>query len=291
MKRVLTSAGLALGLAAHAAAGQVLAPGQALMIDWLRTTVPGARTLAGGGPEGTAALELRAGGPGSTSFHLVTVIQPPVGGAAYVVSGLVRYDDVEGQGYLEMWTSFPDDRRFFTRTTAAGGTLAALHGASGWRRFELPFDPGGTAPSRLEISLVLPGRGTVWLGPLRLEPQAGAAGTATTAWWDERAGNQFGGLLGGVLGAVGAIIGVLSGAGKARRLVVGLLLGLVVVGAGLALVGAAAALSAQPRHVWYPVLLPGGLAVVVGLAVLPVVRRRFAADELRRMDALDARRP
>ncbi len=285
MRRVLTSAGLALIVAARTLAAQ------GLTIDWTRTAVIGGRVLAGVGPDGATALELQAVGPGATSFRLVTIDQPPVGSAPYVVAGPVRYEDVDGQGYLEMWSQFPDGQRFFTRTVAAGGTLAALHGGSGWRRFELPFDPGSQAPSRLEVNLVLPGRGTVWLGPLRLEPYSSAAGTATTAWWSERAGNRFGGLLGGLLGVIGSIIGVLGGRGKARRLVLRLLIGMVVVGSSLALLAAAAMLNSQPRYVWYPLLLLGALPAVVGFVLLRPLKVRYAADELRRIQAMDARRP
>src|SRR6266571_1779183 len=151
MRRVLTSAGLALIASATAAA-------QGLTIDWSRTVGTGGRMLAGVGPDGATVLELRAAGPGGTSFHLVTIDQPPVGGAAYVVTGRVRYVGVEGRGYLEMWNLFPDGQRFFSRTLGTEGTLAALSGGSGWREFELPFDPGTQTPSRLEVNLVLPGR-------------------------------------------------------------------------------------------------------------------------------------
>src|SRR6266571_1999411 len=50
-------------------------------------------------------------------------------------------------------------------------------------------------------------------------------------------------------------------------------------GACLALVGVAAALSSQPRHVWYPLLVIGGATGLIGLVILPALRRRFAADE------------
>ena len=286
MKRVLNSAALALLVAARAAAAQ------GLTIDWSRTAVTGGRALAGGGPDGATVVELRAGSPAGTSIHLVTIDHPPVTGGAYVVSGQLRYDGVEGQGYLEMWSVFPDGQRFFSRTLGTAGTLAALHGASGWRRFELPFDPsGGQTPSRLEINLVLPARGTVWLGPLRLERYSGAAGDARGAWWNQRSGILFGVSLGSLLGLVGATIGVLGGRGKARRLVLGLLLGMIVVGGALVVLGTAAALSAQPRHVWYPALALGGLSAMLALVLRRPMKLRYAADELRRIQAMDARPP
>jgi len=280
MRHVLASAGIAILVATRALAAQDLT------IDWSRTIVTGGVLLPGAGPEnGTAGLQLRAAGP--TSFHLVTIERPPITGPAYAVTGQVRYEGVEGQGYLEMWTVFPDGQRFFSRTLAPQGLLAALHGSSSWRRFELPFDlsSASQAPSRLEINLVLPGPGTVWLGPLHL---SAAGGSAPGLWWSERAGMLVGTMLGSFLGVVGAIIGVLGGRGRARGLVLTLLVGMIAVGGGLVLVGAAAVASSQPRHVWYPLLAIGGVSAVIALVILPVMRRRFAADELRRIEALDA---
>ena len=281
MRHVLASAGIALLVATRAVVAQDLT------IDWSQTVVTAGVVRPGQGPGGTAALELRATASGPTSVHLVTIDHPQIAGPRYVVSGEVRYQDVAGQGYLEMWTVFPDGQRFFSRTLAAQGPLAALHGESSWRRFELPFDLGGASqvPSRLEINLVLPASGTVWLGPIHL---SAAAGTAQGVWWSERAGILVGTMLGSFLGVVGAIIGVLGGRGRARRLVLTLLVGVIVVGASLVLVGAAALASSQPRHVWYPFLALGGAAALIGLVLLPAMRRRFAADELRRIEALDA---
>ncbi len=284
MRHVLASAGIALLVATRAAAAQDLT------IDWSRTIVTGGVVRPGEGPGGTPALELRATASGPTSLHLVTIDHPPIAGPRYVVAGQVRYQGVEGQGYLEMWTVFPDGQRFFSRTLAAQGPLAALHGESNWRRFELPFDLSGASqvPSRLEINLVLPGRGAVWLGPIHLEQTPAPAGKVQGVWWSERAGTLVGTILGSFLGVVGAIIGVLGGRGRARRLVLTLLVGMIAVGGCLVLLGAAAASSSQPRHVWYPLLVFGGASGVIGLVILPAMRRRFAADELRRIEALDA---
>ncbi len=285
MRHVLASAGMALLVATRVVAAQELT------IDWSRRVVPGGVVLAGAGPGGATVLELRATGSRAMSVHLVAIDHPPVAGPGYVVAGQVRYEGVEGQGYLEMWTVFPDGQRFFSRTLAPRGPLAALHGESSWRRFELPFDLSGAsqAPSRLEINLVLPGRGTVWLGPIQVQPWAGAAGTMQGGWWSERVGALVGTMLGSLLGVVGALIGVLGGRGKARRTVLALLVGVIAVGACLVLVGAAAVAGSQPRHVWYPLLALGGASALIGLVLLPAMRRRFAADELRRIDALDAR--
>ncbi len=258
-------------------------------IDWSRTAVTGGVALPGEGPEGSTALQLRATGSGATSFHLVTIDHPQVTNSRYVVVGEVHYLGVEGQGYLEMWSVFPNGERFFSRTLATEGALAALHGESSWRSFQIPFFQRGTTQtaSRLEINLVLPGRGTVWLGPIRLERSSPPTVAAVGGWWSERFGSLAGAVLGSLFGVLGALIGVLGGRGRARRLVLLLLVAMVGVGGSLALLGVVAAGSSQPRYVWYPLLLVGGLSAVVGLVVLPAVRRRYAADELRRIAAMD----
>src|SRR5689334_24000800 len=110
MRHVLASAAMALLVAARPVAAQDLT------IDWSRTVVTAGVVRPGAGLGGTPALELRATGTGPTSLHLVTIDHPQIAGPRYVVSGEVRYQDVEGQGYLEMWTVFPDGQRFFSRT-------------------------------------------------------------------------------------------------------------------------------------------------------------------------------
>jgi hypothetical protein len=267
------------------------AAAQGVTVDWSRTAVSSSRTLPGEGPEGATALQLQATAPGGTSFHLVTIDDPHITGPAYVVTGQVRYEGVEGQGYLEMWSVLPGGERFFTRTLATDGPLAALHGDSKWRRFELSFDLGGAqAPRSLEINLVLPGRGTVWLGPLSLERHVPGSENAQGAWWSQRSGILFGVVLGSLVGILGGTIGALAGRGKGRRLVLGLLTAMVGIGGPLALVGVAALLTSQPRYVWYPPLLLGGVSTVLGLLLRRVVKLRYAADELRRIQAMDAGR-
>lgn len=282
MRRVLSGVGMGLFVAARAATAQ------GFTIDWSHTTVTGGQVLPGQGPDGAAALALRADNPAGTRFQLVTIDHPPTRGEPYVVRGMLRYDGVEGQGYLEMWSVFPDGGRYFTRTLAPHGPLAVLLGDSKWRPFELPFMPGTATPSRLEINLVLPGRGSVVIGPLRLDEYSGSGATLDGAWWSQRAGLLFGVSLGSFLGILGGTIGVLAGRGKGRRAVLRSLTAMIVVGGALVLLGAAAIMAGQPRYVWYPALSLGGLAAMLGIVLLRPLRMRYAADELRRMQAMDA---
>ena len=92
MRRVLASAGTVLLVATSAVAAQDLT------IDWSRTVVTAGVVRTGEGPGATPALELRTTATGPTSFHLVTIDHPQIAGPRYVVSGEVRYQDVEGQG-------------------------------------------------------------------------------------------------------------------------------------------------------------------------------------------------
>jgi tRNA A-37 threonylcarbamoyl transferase component Bud32 len=103
--------------------------------------------------------------------RLLTIENPPINTKRYAVRGEIRYQDVQGAAYLEMWNDFPRGR-FFTRTLnePGSGPMGQITGNSDWRPFILPFDQMGIAnsPNRIEVNLHLPGRGAVFVGPLEL---------------------------------------------------------------------------------------------------------------------------
>ena len=282
MRRVLASAlatVVALVLADAAAAADPI-------VDWSSGRIEGV-VLPGEAPDGRAALRLVSKSTQGSTFALAEVDDPKITGDRYSVVGRVRYEGVEGAGYLEMWSVFADGGRYFTRTLAGSGPLGKLHGTSGWRAFELPFFLEGNAPpNRLELNVVLPGRGIVVLGPLSLAPAGSAAG-----WWSERTAGVVGAIAGSVIGLIGAVFGVLAARARARRFVIGALLGMVAIGAVLLGVDVVAVVTGQPSHVWYPVLLAGAIPFVLGLALWRPVRGRYAEVELRRMRALDLAGP
>ncbi len=248
--------------------------------------ISGGRVLAPDRESPFHRLKVESSGPSSVT--VLTIDHPEVTGPRYALTGRVRYEGVEGTGYLELWNYFPNGGQFFSRTLGDAGPMMRLQGTSAWRSFTLPFDAtDAPPPMRLVVNVVFQGRGTVYLGPLQLvdapglDVRAGAPGTP-----DDRAG-LVGGLAGAAVGCVGALIGVLTSLGRARRFVITAAGALVVFGA-IAFVGGVAALSwSQPYSVYYPLLLVGFLSAVVPLGVLPVIRRRYQELELRTMRAHD----
>jgi len=252
-------------------------------VRWDETSPDSGRVVGG-------AVELTGAVAGAT-LPLTAIDSPDVGGAGYAIVGEIRYEDVDAPGYLEMWSVFPDGGRYFSRTLAAEGPLAAIEGDSDWRVFELPFFLEGatSAPSRLELNAVLPSTGRVWVGPLRLVAvdAAGMTGSAD-AWWTDRTAGLVGGVGGALVGVLGAMIGSLASRGRARRLVLGTMTGLVGLGTVLLGAGAAALVASQPYGVTGSLLLGGAVLVVVVGSMIRTVKRSYAQVELRKMKALDA---
>ncbi len=224
---------------------------------------------------------------GSRAPVTVAIIDhPAIKGPRYAVTGQVRYEGIEGTGYLELWNHFPNGGQYFSRTLADVGPMSKLQGSSGWRQFTLPFDAtGAPAPTRLVVNVVLPGRGVVYLGPLQLVDGLPAPAAASGSLG--RAAGLFGGVAGGLLGCLGALIGVLASRGRAKRFVA-IAIAFLAIGGTLAFAAGVVALSrSQPYAVYYPLLLLGFLAAVVSLSLRPSFRRRYEEIELRRMRAHD----
>ena len=143
-------------------------------ISWAKLKAEG--KLKGGevvAPEkkdGPALLKVANATAKKATVHVVTIEEPPITTDKYALTGRVRCDGVQGEGYLEMWNVFDGGKAFFSRTLGKRGPLKSLAGTSGWRRFVLPFysKKGLSPPRKLVVNVVLPGRGTVVLGPLRL---------------------------------------------------------------------------------------------------------------------------
>jgi hypothetical protein len=216
---------------------------------------------------------------------VLSIDQPGVKGPRYSLSGQVKYENVEGVGYLELWNHFPGGGQFFSRTLADQGPMMKLTGASGWRPFVLPFDAtGAPPPTRLVFNVVLPGRGVIYLGPLELADARGASLISPGAG----EANRLLGLAGSIVGGIGAMIGVLTSLGRARRFVIASAMTMVALGVLAFIAGAAGFLGAGQYLTGSPLLLVFGfLMSLVPLGLLPTIRKRYEEAELRAMRAHD----
>jgi hypothetical protein len=221
---------------------------------------------------------------------VLTVPEPKITTAFYAIVGEVRYERVEGEGFLEMWSHF-GEAAFFSRTLGRSGPMAALRGDSDWRAFSLPFNATDAKrkATRLVMNVQLPGKGTVMLRNVRLiegtnfEALSGQPG----AWWSGLAAGWIGGLGGAFLGCFAGLIEWLAMRGKAGRFVV--LASKLVIGIGAVAIvaGCVALVLRQPYAVWYPLLLVGVLSVGILFARLRRYRVLFREMELRRMSSMD----
>ncbi len=232
--------------------------------------------------------------------QLLEITNPPMMQKLYALEGEVKYVDVHGAGYLEMWNYFPPvkpgmpEAGYFSRTLGESGDMGKITGTSNWRHFRVPFDRTGASgpPTRLDIRLVLPAQGTVYLSQVKLVEYKGrfanTTGNATGAWWPDWAGGLIGGIGGGVLGCLGSLLAWLAAKGKARGFVMGSAKTLITLGAVSTTAGLLALGLRQPYGVWFMPLLLGVILLGIMPSRLKQYQRRYEDLEARRMAALDA---
>jgi MFS family permease len=108
-------------------------------------------------------------------------------------------------------------------------------------------------------------------------------------WWTQHEAALFGAIsgsaVGGVGGLYGALVGVLAPKGIGRRVLIPIHVGIVILGFGGLVAGVVAACTNQPYHVYYPLLLIGGIVTFVMGGLLPVVIIRYRQAESRKVDA------
>src|SRR5215471_9720075 len=236
-----------------------------------------------GAPDNALKVENR--GPGAMSATVLTIAKPKISTDFYAVTGEVRYDNVEADGFLEMWSHFGETAAYFSRTLGLAGPMAKLTGTSDWRAFTLPFNAKGASsrPSKLVVNVQLPGKGSVFLRNLKLVQSTGfdRAATKTGAWWSDRTVGIVGGLVGAIIGCIGALTEWLAARGKAQHFVVNAVRVLIGAGVVFALGGLAAVTLRQPYGVWYALLLLGVLVLVIFPFRLRRYRDRYREFELR----------
>jgi hypothetical protein len=267
--------------------------------DWQKVSASG--ELLGGTPvtiDGKSSVKITSTNDTGLRMQLLRIANPPVSKMVYAIMGEVKYEAVKGDGFLEMWNYFPPlkpgimEGQYFSRTLGESGEMGKLSGTSSWRPFVLPFDRtgGNSKPTRLEINVILPGPGTVYLGPIRLVEYEGNFGMQKQqgAWWSDRTAGLIGGIGGGVLGTLASVLAMLASKGKARRFVVASAIAMIALGVLFTLAGLWALAEHQPFGVWFPLLLLGVLLEFIIAARLKQFRKGYEDLELRRMASMDA---
>ena len=235
--------------------------------------------------------------PGEQQQLLLELPDPGITLPVYALKGMVRYDDVQGDGFLQLDNHFGDLGTFFTKSLATAGPLGKLSGSSDWRPFVLPFyansgdqaDSAAPLPDKLTLSLVLPGTGTVSIKDVGLYQYASGEDPLQAAgqWFGGRSAGLIGGIGGGLIGLWGALIGILAARGKARQFVLGSANALLIIGIASLVGGVAAVATAQPYAVYYPLLLIGIILVVVCGKMRGNLSARYEQLELKKMQSMD----
>lgn len=286
---------IAIGLLAQAGLGEELLG----TYKWseIKTLPRGATVVQ---VDGREALKIENTNDAPLQVNLLTIFNPKITAQIYELVGDVRYENVKGDGYLEMWNYFPPNQPglpeegYFSRTLGDSGPMGKITGTSGWRDFTLPFNRTGAsgAPTRLQVNLILPGHGTVYIGPVKLLqlPKAKSASGMVypNSWWSAPTTGKIFGWGGAVIGCFGGLCGWLASKGKARGFVLAVLAIFTGLGVASGVAGLLALAAQQPVFVWSPLIFSAVILASVSPFNLRQFRRRYEELELRRMASLDA---
>jgi hypothetical protein len=161
-------------------------------------------------------------------------------------------------------------------------------GTRNWDKYSFPIRrapyDNETRPDELELKLFLPS-GTVYLRPIKLMKWVNPN---FSNWWSPQQSGLIGGIGGSIIGCFGGLIGWLVSKGKARKFVLTAITISIVIGILLTIAGLVAAILKQPYSVWYALLLPGVILVLVFSLNLHSIQRRYDELEIRRMTSIDA---
>jgi hypothetical protein len=117
---------------------------------------------------------------------------------------------------------------------------------------------------------------------------------AVAPWWSARDSGMIGGIAGAAVGLWGAVFGITAGTmvpkGKGRTAVRILMYPMAVFALVALGVSIFALVKDQPRNVWYPLMLLGGIVLIqlawlipcLELTLRKVERKKLEAEELRR---------
>ncbi len=117
--------------------------------------------------------------------------------------------------------------------------------------------------------------------------EEGSATAVNEAWWSNAAAGLIGGFGGAAFGLLAALFSWLAGRGKARSTVVVGVTVMIAVSAVCLVIGLVALALRQPYAVVYPMLLLGGLGVLIMPTRLRAMRQHYTTLELNQMRRQD----
>lgn len=197
-------------------------------------------------------------------------------------------------GIRDNFTNYPNVCLFekFPPQAAGGDNITNYQGdyfdsTKNWDKYyfglrRAPYD-NQTRPDELKLEIFLPSNGTVYLRPIKLLGMA----NNSNSWWSPQQSGLIGGIGGSIIGCFGGLIGWLVSKGKARKFVLAATTSSIVLGILLIIAGLVAAILKQPYLVWYALLLPGVILILVFSLNLHSIQRRYDELEIRRMTSVD----
>lgn len=217
---------------------------------------------------------------GAGTITVLTLDHPPVRDDAFAIRGQIRYADVSTPGHLQLIATFADGSQETSRAAAPFGPMSQLKGTSDWREFMLPSlgKHAHECPTRIEVSVVLPGGGTVYLGRAGLVEGLANRRPRDLGWLEPTRLRLVAGALAGALAVYGVLVLLLARRGAARVLVVTMTV--LVTALSCAAVGCACAamLGSEERETLYPLALVGMLGVAMCVGMLRLIKRRYVPD-------------
>jgi hypothetical protein len=241
--------------------------------------------------DGISVLKVENTNDTPQDFLLLKISDPAVIKKTTFFYGELKCENVALGSTLELFSHFSPVVSGGDETTASQSG-AFLGGSSNWRSYRITVVPFGhravdgmpILPAQIEIRLSLAGRGTIYLRPIKLLGTVNNAGS----WWSPQQAGLIGGIGGSLIGCLGGLIGLLVSKGRARNFVLASVKCSIALGILLTIAGLVAVVLQQPYAVWYSLLLPGVILILVFSLNLHSIQRRYDELEIRRMTSIDA---